>query len=114
MRIFFFKQKTEYEMRISDWSSDVCSSDLAQIVGPNRRRRGGWRWRSRRDRDRHWRRGGRVGGDQHRRPVVWHDHQRAGRYDRRLLLRRHFLRRRRDTESVVVGKRGSVRVELGG
>src|SRR3546814_6862803 len=26
--IFFFKQKTEYEMRISDWSSDVCSSDL--------------------------------------------------------------------------------------
>src|SRR3546814_2150695 len=27
--IFFFKQKTAYEMRISDWSSDVCSSDLA-------------------------------------------------------------------------------------
>src|SRR3546814_7499986 len=27
---FFFKQKTAYEMRISDWSSDVCSSDLAQ------------------------------------------------------------------------------------
>src|SRR3546814_2724939 len=26
--IFFFNQKTEYEMRISDWSSDVCSSDL--------------------------------------------------------------------------------------
>src|SRR3546814_2192016 len=25
---FFFKQKTAYEMRISDWSSDVCSSDL--------------------------------------------------------------------------------------
>src|SRR3546814_4432172 len=37
--LFFFKQKTAYEMRISDWSSDVCSSDLclrvlvAQIVG---------------------------------------------------------------------------------
>src|SRR3546814_8316953 len=31
---FFFKQKTAYEMRISDWSSDVCSSDLAF--------RGGW------------------------------------------------------------------------
>src|SRR3546814_9881728 len=31
---FFFKQKTAYEMRISDWSSDVCSSDLAQ--GPER------------------------------------------------------------------------------
>src|SRR3546814_7735029 len=28
---FFFKQKTAYEMRISDWSSDVCSSDL-QLV----------------------------------------------------------------------------------
>src|SRR3546814_2411967 len=27
---FFFKQKTAYEMRISDWSSDVCSSDLSQ------------------------------------------------------------------------------------
>src|SRR3546814_5829640 len=30
---FFFKQKTAYEMRISDWSSDVCSSDL--IYHPN-------------------------------------------------------------------------------
>src|SRR3546814_14140372 len=31
--IFYFKQKTAYEMRISDWSSDVCSSDLlAQYV----------------------------------------------------------------------------------
>src|SRR3546814_8314927 len=28
MCFFFFKQKTAYEMRISDWSSDVCSSDL--------------------------------------------------------------------------------------
>src|SRR3546814_9220725 len=28
---FFFKQKTAYEMRISDWSSDVCSSDLRQL-----------------------------------------------------------------------------------
>src|SRR3546814_1064468 len=28
MRFFFLKQKTAYEMRISDWSSDVCSSDL--------------------------------------------------------------------------------------
>src|SRR3546814_12830790 len=36
---FFFKQKTAYEMRISDWSSDVCSSDLHievhQIMGVN-------------------------------------------------------------------------------
>src|SRR3546814_13594952 len=29
---FFFKQKTAYEMRISDWSSDVCSSDLLDPV----------------------------------------------------------------------------------
>src|SRR3546814_3312301 len=29
---FFFKQKTAYEMRISDWSSDVCSSDLKAVV----------------------------------------------------------------------------------
>src|SRR3546814_2283981 len=29
---FFFKQKTAYEMRISDWSSDVCSSDLTQAM----------------------------------------------------------------------------------
>src|SRR3546814_3502613 len=29
---FFFKQKTAYEMRISDWSSDVCSSDLQSHV----------------------------------------------------------------------------------
>src|SRR3546814_5855233 len=28
---FFFKQKTAYEMRISDWSSDVCSSDLRMV-----------------------------------------------------------------------------------
>src|SRR3546814_593814 len=33
---FFFKQKTAYEMRISDWSSDVCSSDLASFLPPFR------------------------------------------------------------------------------
>src|SRR3546814_2368044 len=54
---FFFKQKTAYEMRISDWSSDVCSSDLVSQalfsqrpgryridpakVGPDPRLRGG-------------------------------------------------------------------------
>src|SRR3546814_8387807 len=44
---FFFKQKTAYELRISDWSSDVCSSDLSR--SPTRRRgrrepprRAGW------------------------------------------------------------------------
>src|SRR3546814_1460467 len=30
--VFFFKQKTAYEMRISDWSSDVCSSDLVAVL----------------------------------------------------------------------------------
>src|SRR3546814_13494092 len=35
---FFFKQKTAYEMRISDWSSDVCSSDLLRQAQPER----GW------------------------------------------------------------------------
>src|SRR3546814_19307112 len=40
---FFFKQKTAYEMRISDWSSDVCSSDLGsaqrfELSSPWRRR----------------------------------------------------------------------------
>src|SRR3546814_6398591 len=33
-RFFFFKQKTAYEMRISDWSSDVCSSDLDPGLRP--------------------------------------------------------------------------------
>src|SRR3546814_4223772 len=32
-RFLFFKQKTAYEMRISDWSSDVCSSDLVYAGG---------------------------------------------------------------------------------
>src|SRR3546814_10230525 len=32
--VFFFKQKTAYEMRISDWSSDVCSSDLREQGQP--------------------------------------------------------------------------------
>src|SRR3546814_19769482 len=34
---FFFKQKTAYEMRISDWSSDVCSSDLLQLRNISKR-----------------------------------------------------------------------------
>src|SRR3546814_13568501 len=33
---FFFKQKTAYEVRISDWSSDVCSSDLGTLAGVGR------------------------------------------------------------------------------
>src|SRR3546814_16721887 len=45
--VFFFKQKTAYEMRISDWSSDVCSSDLdgfaiAAALPRDRLRRAFW------------------------------------------------------------------------
>src|SRR3546814_10982104 len=32
--LYFFKQKTAYELRICDWSSDVCSSDLPRAAGP--------------------------------------------------------------------------------
>src|SRR3546814_6356119 len=35
--LFLFKQKTAYEMRISDWSSDVCSSELEACAGDPRR-----------------------------------------------------------------------------
>src|SRR3546814_9782799 len=42
MLVCFFKQKTAYEMRISDWSSDVCSSDLRRKAV----RRGRWGSRS--------------------------------------------------------------------
>src|SRR3546814_3475690 len=37
--VFFFKQKTAYEMRISDWSSDVCSADLLYCDRPDSLRR---------------------------------------------------------------------------
>src|SRR3546814_10549604 len=40
---FFFKQKTAYEMRISDWSSDVCSSDLRPSLTPPLAASGRWR-----------------------------------------------------------------------
>src|SRR3546814_8178705 len=39
---FFFKQKTAYEMRISDWSSDVCSSDLVEGLASLQYLRGEW------------------------------------------------------------------------
>src|SRR3546814_8063075 len=46
--IFFFKHKTAYEMRISDWSSDVCSSDLARDLAPHRHQRAATRVQFRR------------------------------------------------------------------
>src|SRR3546814_11026101 len=36
MLVFFFSQKTAYEIRISDWSTDVCSSDLSSYLSPHR------------------------------------------------------------------------------
>src|SRR3546814_9547316 len=46
--VFFFKQKTAYEMRISDWSSDVCSSDLRFIIRVRNKSGGGneYSWES--------------------------------------------------------------------
>src|SRR3546814_10187329 len=38
--VIFFKQKTSYEMRMSDWSADLCSSDLFPTVAASRCRRG--------------------------------------------------------------------------
>src|SRR3546814_5442352 len=49
---FFFKQKTAYEMRISDWSSDVCSSVLVAEQPHETERRTGQRQRHRTDADR--------------------------------------------------------------
>src|SRR3546814_19378609 len=99
---FFFKQKTAYEMRISDWSSDVCSSDLS--------RRGHGEERAARAQDcrapavrsslrRHHRR------DHRRQPQP-----QAG-TDRRSTA---TAGRSADRKSVVWGKSVSVRVELGG
>src|SRR3546814_17386496 len=49
--VFFFKQKTAYEMRISDWSSDVCSSDLQHDIDRARRQRVDHRRRDRHEQD---------------------------------------------------------------
>src|SRR3546814_17314747 len=98
---FFFKQKTAYEMRISDWSSDVCSSDLSAS----------WRSRGRRERKLRDR-------DEHLRSVaefhhIASDHRSAGRRER---TARYIVKRatRLDRKSGVEGKSVSVRVDLGG
>src|SRR3546814_15183916 len=87
---FFFKQKTAYEMRISDWSSDVCSSDLHGTGGAEGIARLGTTVRRRR-----------------------------ARLPARRLLRRPGHDRGHaadgaDRKSVVSGKSVSVRVDLGG
>src|SRR3546814_7078032 len=68
---FFFKQKTAYEMRISDWSSDVCSSDLT------RTRRTRWPRRSARRRDGGGDRGG-ISGQRARGALLRSEERRVG------------------------------------
>src|SRR3546814_11890099 len=107
--LLFFKQKTAYEMRISDWSSDVCSSDLARPRRFHRQmdRAGGPRpaaHRRHRRRTRDARRGG--AGD---RAGIARGAGGTGQ-DRRP----GYPRSRADRKSVVSGKSVSVRVALGG
>src|SRR3546814_20448415 len=111
---FFFKQKTAYEMRISDWSSDVCSSDLDGLprLGARRPAPGGGR---------NERAAAPDGGDAAFRPVQpWPpDLRRAEARRHRAAVRPAVRppRRRRglsDRKSVVSGKSVSVRVDLGG
>src|SRR3546814_15508096 len=104
-RFFFFKQKTAYEMRISDWSSDVCSSDL----DAQRRRcsdetgdeAGGKRSRN----------ADRAGPARARTPI--HARRPIQRHGEPRRLRRCVFRSG-DRKSVVSGKSVSVRVDLGG
>src|SRR3546814_1323841 len=103
---FFFKQKTAYELRISDWSSDVCSSDLPPADGGTEarvRREGrsagpgllGPPWLGFR----------RDGGKRLRQEHGAEGHDRSAAAGRR---------KRPDRKSVVKGKSVSVRVDLGG
>src|SRR3546814_5801705 len=86
--VFFFKQKTAYELRISDWSSDVCSSDLKL---------------------RHARRQAVVERRAAIAVRIVQDHTKTGVPE--AVLKREFPA---DRKSVVSGKSVSVRVELGG
>src|SRR3546814_15932997 len=108
MCFFFFKQKTAYEMRISDWSSDVCSSDLgARLADPRRRTA---------PRDHAGARQARV--QDGIAPRI--SFARAGATQRQMVRdsRWRFRRGRQgrpgDRKSGVWGKRVSVRVDLGG
>src|SRR3546814_9668963 len=71
--VFFFKQKTAYEMRISDWSSDVCSSDLLRMHEAPRsfQARITTRVRQVHDSCRHWKLGS-PSHVRHVRPVMAH------------------------------------------
>src|SRR3546814_12710832 len=115
---FFFKQKTAYEMRISDWSSDVCSSDLAVVAERHNGaiRPGEFAARVRNHTNVAMRGAGAGIGRR--------AHQREFEQRRKLAvnaLRAHHARvdrhaggRPEDRTSVVSGKRVSVRVDRGG
>src|SRR3546814_16766723 len=103
--VFFFKQKTAYDMRISDWSSDVCSSDLFFAGGRQSRRDQGDRGAEGRSVIRQ------HAPFEHGRNRADHRHQ-AARYQLAAISARQ--RRRQDRKSVVWGKSVSVRVGLGG
>src|SRR3546814_16905161 len=96
MLFFFFKQKTAYEMRISDWSADVCSSDLDAVV-------------VRRDRPHHGEPGLGLQIDDAPALARLGDHL-AHLCDEAMPAGRGEQARK----SVVEGKRVSVRVDLGG
>src|SRR3546814_19072248 len=107
--VFFFKQKTAYEMRISDWSSDVCSSDLPDAGQREQDVRDLWKGEGCRIR-----RHRKVARDARlrtlsERPRGQEDHRRAHE-DRDPGAGPHEP----DRKSVVSGKSVAVRVDLGG
>src|SRR3546814_11118655 len=97
---FFFKPKTAYEMRISDWSSDVCSSDLPprRLAMAELQQEGGNLLARR------------FASEQHH--LVLRRRQLAGGHDQQAPLQLGQLDE--DRKSVVEGKSVSVRVDLGG
>src|SRR3546814_18203427 len=117
MRIFFFKQKTAYEVRISDWSSDVCSSDL--LDSQERRRTGAHpppvAQQSLWPRGTGLRRQGRPSRlDDRDRPALAEESADRGRRGRAVGGRRLRLCGRGRSEERRVGKEWVVRVNLGG
>src|SRR3546814_8441734 len=100
---FFFKQKTAYEMRISDWSSDVCSSDLDIVDHPDHEETAEYQHEPLPYRARHQQ----VDGNRHP------DEPGPDRGQQREESHGHAAEQG-DRKSVVSGKRVSVRVDLGG
>src|SRR3546814_6099213 len=103
----FVRQKTAYEMRISDWSSDVCSSDLDDGARLRLPRRAGGPGRRRRRADA-LRRQSREAG-----PAAGREHRAGGQGGLLPLVRSAGTCRFPDRKSVVSGKSVSVRLDLG-